>query len=163
MNAFKRPISVLVVIYTYRARELTILMLERRISDPNNLGKMNTQLTHSGDWQSVTGSLEANELPLQTAMREVAEETGIIADEARFLDWQTINTFEIFEKWRHRYAPGVIHNREHVFSLEVGETQAIQISPQEHSQFRWLPWKTAAEKCFSWSNQEAILRLARRA
>ena len=139
---YKRPVSVLVVIHT---ADLAVLLLERA--------------THPGYWQSVTGSQEDDESLLETAQREVAEETGIIAPAGDFRDWQICNRFGIFAEWRHRYAPGVTHNLEHVFSLPVSRTAPIRISPDEHLAWCWLPWQEAAEKCFSWTNREAILRL----
>ena len=93
MPGFKRPVSVLVVIYT---AALDVLLLERA--------------GHPGYWQSVTGSQEDGESLIETARREVAEETGIVAPQSQFEDWGTTNTFEIFTEWRHRYAPGVTHN-----------------------------------------------------
>ena len=102
MSQFKRPVSVLVVIHT---PDRQVLLLERA--------------AHPGYWQSVTGSQEGEESPIETATREVKEETGISASKDSLIDWQLINEFEIFTEWRHRYAPGVTHNTEHVFSLEV--------------------------------------------
>ncbi len=142
MTAFKRPVSVLVVIHT---PSLQILLLERA--------------SHPGFWQSVTGSQEDGETLSQTAQREVAEETGIIASLEDFTDWQSTNAFEIYPLWRHRYAPGVTHNIEHVFSLCVPEGQPVRLAPDEHTDQCWLPWPAAAEKCFSWTNRDAILRL----
>jgi hypothetical protein len=92
----------------------------------------------------------------------VAEETGIVAPADDFADWRRTNRFEIFPQWRHRYGPGVTHNTEHVFSLRVPTAGEIAIAAEEHRAYRWLPWWTAADACFSWSNREAILWLARR-
>ena len=145
MTDFKRPVSVLVVIHT---PSLQVLLLERA--------------SLPGFWQSVTGSQEDGESLIETAQREVAEETGIIVGTADIKDWQLINTFEIFPQWRHRYAPGVTHNTEHVFSLEVPEGQPVRIAPDEHTDQCWLPWEKAAAKCFSWSNREAVIQLPER-
>lgn len=142
MTQYKQPLSVLVVIHT---PDRQVLLLERA--------------AHPGYWQSVTGSQEAGESLVDTALREVAEETGIAARPNALRDWQRTNTFEIFPEWRYRYAPGVSHNTEHVFSLEVATAQPIRIAPDEHLDYCWLPWREAAEKCFSWSNREAILML----
>ena len=142
MKEYKRPISVLVIIHT---PDLQVLLLERA--------------AHPGYWQSVTGSQEGEESLIETAAREVKEETGILASQETLKDWLQSNLFEIFAEWRHRYAPGVTHNTEHVFSLEVPDTQAIFIAPAEHSNYQWLPWREAATKCFSWSNRDAILML----
>jgi dihydroneopterin triphosphate diphosphatase len=145
MKQWKRPVSVLVVIHT---PDRQVLLLERA--------------THPGFWQSVTGSQEEGENLIETAAREVREETGIDANQGHFNDWHTTNTFEIFAEWRHRYAPGVSKNTEHVFSLEVAEVQPVTIAPDEHLNYLWLPWRAAAEKCFSWSNRDAILMLPER-
>ena len=142
---YKKPVSVLVVIHT---PALDVLLLERA--------------RHPGFWQSVTGSQEDGEPLPETARREVLEETGIEADAGEFIDWQLTNRYEIFAEWRHRYAPGVMHNTEHVFSLCLPEPRAIKIAADEHLAWRWLPWQEAAAACFSWSNRDAILELPRR-
>jgi dATP pyrophosphohydrolase len=142
---YKKPVSVLVVIHT---AALDVLLLERA--------------RHPGFWQSVTGSQEDDEPLIETARREVLEETGIKAVAADFIDWQVTNRYEIFAEWRYRYAPGVTHNIEHVFSLCLPEPGDVTIAPDEHLAWRWLPWRQAAEACFSWSNRDAILELPRR-
>jgi dATP pyrophosphohydrolase len=143
----KIPISVLVVIHT---ADLQVLLIERT--------------GHPGFWQSVTGSLDAADEPLlATATRELFEETGIVADGERIVlrDWRLSNVYEIYPVWRHRYAQGVTHNTEHVFSVEVPRDIPIMLSPREHTAHVWLPHLAAADKCFSASNAEAILQLPR--
>lgn len=146
-KVWKRPVSVLVLIHT---PDLQFLLLER-VANP-------------GYWQSVTGSQEADEPLLHTARREVQEETGMDCqmNPATLIlrDWHYSTTYEIFTEWRHRYAPGVTHNTEHWFSLQVPAVQAVQLAPREHRDYCWLPAVAAAERCFSDSNREAILRLA---
>lgn len=133
---------MLVVIHT---PDLEVLLLERA--------------KHPGFWQSVTGSQENDETLIETALREVSEETGMEAGAHQILSWRISNQFEIFAEWRHRYAPGVTHNVEHVFSLEVAAGTPVRIAPDEHVACRWLPWREAATACFSWSNRDAILML----
>lgn len=145
MTQPKQPVSVLVVIHT---PNLDVLLLERA--------------AHPGYWQSVTGSREGNETLIATACREVAEETGITLPASQFSDWSLTNTYEIFPEWRHRYAPGISQNVEHVFSLSLAERLDITTSPQEHRAWQWQPWRQAAERCFSWSNRDAILMLPHR-
>ena len=142
MKSYTQPISVLVVIHT---PALDVLLLERA--------------ANPGFWQSVTGSREGEESMLQTACREVAEETGLDTLRYPLRDWQQTNRYEIFTQWRGRYAPGVTHNIEHVFSLELPEPLPVRIAPDEHSNWRWLSWRAAAEACFSWSNRDAIVAL----
>jgi dATP pyrophosphohydrolase len=142
---FKTPISVLVVVYTPK---LEVLMLERA--------------DRPGFWQSVTGSQDAGESLAETAAREVAEETGIDVSKYGLTDWATQNQYEIYLHWRHRYAPGVTHNTEHVFGLEVPGEVPVTLAPREHLAYAWLPWQEAAERAFSWTNANAIKMLPER-
>ena len=144
---YKIPVSTLVVVHT---PDLRVLLLERA--------------DYPQQWQSVTGSQEQGETLEETAVRELREETGL--DAAAFggvVDWERQNVFEIFSRWRHRYAPGITHNTEHVFALEVPSAVPIKLNPEEHVRYAWLPWQDAAQKCFSWSNRAAIEELPRRA
>ena len=116
-----------------------------------------------GYWQSVTGSQEPGETLLETATRELAEETGIDANAyGGFADWKVSNVYEIYPRWRHRYAPGTTHNTEHVFALQVPTPVSVTLDPREHRAYVWLPWEDAAAKCFSWSNRDAIRMLPER-
>jgi dATP pyrophosphohydrolase len=141
----KIPVSVLVIIHT---PDLQVLLLERA--------------DHPGYWQSVTGSQDPDETLWQTAVREVAEETGLVADHYALTDWHTQTRYEIYEEWRWRYPPEVTHNTEHVFGLLVPEPIPVSVAAREHLAFAWLPWREAAEKVFSPSNAEAIRTLAGR-
>jgi dATP pyrophosphohydrolase len=144
-SGYKQPVSVLVVIYT---ATLDVLLLERS--------------AHPGFWQSVTGSREGRETLIDTARREVLEETGIDTASGQLVEWQMANSFEIFTEWRHRYAPGITHNIEHVFSLQLTDRPNIVTAPDEHRDWQWLPWQEAAERCFSWTNRDAILMLSKK-
>lgn len=140
---YKIPLSVLVVIHT---RALDVLLLERA--------------DHPGFWQSVTGSVDhAGESLSETAVREVMEETGIDARLHRLTDWRSQNAYDIYPQWLWRYAPGVTRNVEHVFGLEVEAPVPVTLAPREHVAHCWLPFRDAAEKCFSPSNAAAILSL----
>lgn len=141
----KQPVSVLVVIHT---ADLQVLVMERAGG--------------AGMWQSVTGSREGEEALIDTAVREVAEETGIAITADALTDWQLSNRFPILARWRSRYAPGVTHNTEHVFSLQVADETPVRLAPDEHTDYRWLPWADAAARVFSWTNRDAIRLLARR-
>jgi dATP pyrophosphohydrolase len=135
----KIPVSVLVVVHT---PELDVLLLERA--------------DHAGYWQSVTGSQHPGETLEQTARRELMEETGLDASRYDLVDWERQNRYEIYLHWRHRYAPGVTHNTEHVFSLQVPQRVTVTLAPREHTAYAWFPSTEAAERVFSWSNAQAI-------
>jgi len=146
----KIPESVLVVIHDPAWR---VLLIERA--------------ANPGFWQSVTGSKDfIGEDPRATAVREVAEETGIVVGSPAvppecLCDWGMRNVYEIYPVWRHRYAPGVTHNTEFVFGLRVPQGTPVTLAPREHTRYEWLPWREAADRCFSPSNAEAILQLPR--
>ena len=149
-RAFKIPQSVLVVIHTHA---LDVLLIQRADADDF--------------WQSVTGSKEDAAEPYdRTAAREVLEETGIdcrpgTALAGHLRDWRIENVYEIYPRWQHRYASGVTRNTEHLFGLRVAPGVPVQLNPREHIAYQWLPWRAAADACFSPSNAEAILMLPR--
>jgi len=145
--AYKQPVSVLVIVHT---ANLHVLLLERA--------------DFPDFWQSVTGSRDEDESLAETARRELLEETGIEADMyGGPVDWHLSQQYEIFPQWRHRYPPGTTTNTEHVFSVDVGVPIPIRLSTREHVRHVWLPWRAAADRCFSWSNRDAILALPERA
>ena len=145
MKPFKIPISALVLIHT---ADLQVLIMER--ADKPSY------------WQSVTGSIEANETPRDAAIREVFEETGLDAQAYDFQDWQVSNIYEIYPHWRHRYAPGVTENREHLFGLLLPTTLPVTLAPDEHTRYEWVNWREAAKRVFSWTNVDALKRLGER-
>ena len=137
---YKRPESVLVVIYCQQSER--VLMLQR-----------NDDLTF---WQSVTGSLEMDEIPEQTSLREVKEETGIDISQERLqlIDANFSVEFEIFPQFRHRYAAQVTHNLEHWFFLNLPDERVINLT--EHQAYQWLAANEAAQLTKSWNNRQAI-------
>ena len=139
-KVYKRPVSVLVVIYAQDSKR--VLMLQRR-DDPEF-------------WQSVTGSVEEAETASQAAMREVKEEVAIdvAVEQLTLIDCQRTVEFEIFSHLRHRYAPGVLRNTESWFCLALPHERQIVFS--EHLAYQWLDAPAAAALTKSWSNRQAI-------
>ncbi len=137
---YKRPESVLVVIYTAGGE---VLVMERR--------------QPAGYWQSVTGSLEPGEPATAAAVREVAEETGLDVTD-RLIDGGYHNRFDIIPAWRERYAPDVGSNTEYVFRVVYTDRPAISINRKEHSRYEWLPAAAALQRVSSRTNREAISR-----
>ena len=135
------PESALIVIYDTAGQ---VLVLQRN-DDPLF-------------WQSVTGTREPDELPHQTALREVLEETGIdiTAKGYQLIDCQQRNQYPIRDCWRHRYPPDTSINTEYVFALQVAYKQAITLT--EHSDYLWLSKSQAIEKVWSDTNKDAIRR-----
>jgi len=139
----KRPESVLVVLHVAGS---AFLLLRRAGAD--------------GFWQSVTGSLEDDETPHQAALREVREETGIELAPGALLDHRLSNRFVIPPRWRGRYAAGVTHNAEHLFSAALAHAAEIRCDPGEHEQGRWVELEQALQLAWSWTNRDGIRLVA---
>ncbi|MFT4942117.1 MAG: dATP pyrophosphohydrolase [Paraglaciecola sp.] len=137
---YRIPQSALTVVYN-RAGQVLVM---QRNDDPEF-------------WQSVTGTLELGEKPIETALREVLEETSIDITRSAYqlIDCQKINTYDIRDRWKHRYPPGTPYNTEHVFAVEVANDQGISLT--EHSAYLWLDKTSAIKKVWSDTNREAIL------
>lgn len=138
---FKRPESILVVIFTSAGE---VLLMER--TKPK------------GFWQSVTGSLRWGEGPREAAARELYEETGLRAG-GELRDLRHRERFPIVPPWRARYAPNARFNTEHWFALQLPSRRLIRLNPKEHGRYRWLSADTAARMASSWTNRAAIRRL----
>ena len=134
--AFKRPVSVLVVVHCAGR----VLLLERR--------------SPRGFWQSVTGSLEDNESPEAAAIRELDEETSLSAD--GLADLRLVQRFPILPEWSRRFEPGVSENVEHAFALELADPVEPLLRREEHLAFLWLPVPDALALASSWTNRNAI-------
>lgn len=137
----KRPESILVVIATTAGE---VLMLRRTLP--------------ADFWQSVTGSLRWGESRRQAALREVREETGIQAGNA-LIDLCHSVKFPIKPAWRARYAPSMRYNNEHWYALWLPSRRLLRLNPQEHGEYRWLPYWEALQLTSSWTNADAIRML----
>ncbi len=138
-KSYRIPESVLVVVFT---RECQVLLLLR--SAPG------------GFWQSVTGSRQAGESLVETAIREVREETSLPVE--NILDCRMRNRYFIDPAFRHRYAPDVHENLEYVFRLELEKPLEILLNPEEHCKYGWFEKRKSMNLCGSPSNMRMIDR-----
>ena len=143
-SSFRRPVSVLVVVFS---DDDMALLLKR--PEPFDF------------WQSVTGSLQQGERHEEAAQRELAEETGL-TDEG-LLEYSGVSRqFAIDPRWRDRFAPGVVENVEFEWHYRVPEPVDIRLDGVEHSACEWMPLGRAAETAWSWTNKAALWNLAKR-
>ena len=139
--AYRRPESVLIVIYTDGGE---FLLLERR--------------RPPGFWQSVTGSLEWGELADSAARREVAEETGITQGVLVNLQWTQV--YDILPAFGKVYAPGITRNLEHAFSLRLTQRVPVTLSDSEHVRCQWASGADAVATVSSSTNRTVIESLS---
>ncbi|TQF67585.1 dihydroneopterin triphosphate diphosphatase [Pseudoalteromonas luteoviolacea] len=145
MTMLRQPASVLVVIYNENKE---FLLLQRK--------------DDSDFWQSVTGGIDHGELSLDTAYRELKEETGIDAKalNLKIKQHNTQNQYEIRPQWRHRYIKGALINTEYVFSICIPNSTPVTLCDEEHTDFIWLSKEDAAKKVWSQSNRKEILAIS---
>jgi len=102
---------------------------------------------HDGIWQPVTGKAEKGEKILETAKREVKEETGL-KDFVRIID------LEYSFKFKNKHG----EFEEYAFGFEVSpQVEEISIS-YEHQNYSWVNSETANELLF-WDSNKEILKL----
>jgi len=142
MVQYRRPESVLVLIYTSHHE---VLLLKR--------------VHPFSYWQSVTGSMQEKEIKELAASRELKEETGLTND-GDMIDCRLSRSFEIDPRWQHRYHPKDRINIEHEFHYLLKDRCEVKLNPREHGQFKWLSIDLAIQKTWSWTNKEALERLA---
>ena len=137
---YKNNQSVLVVIYAKSTNR--VLMLQRQ--------------DDSTFWQSVTGTLEANETPRTTVIREVGEEVALKIEESStaLFDCKESIEFEIFPHFRYKYAPNVTQCHEHWFLLAI--EQEFEPILSEHLAYQWVSPEQAIQMTKSSNNAEAI-------
>jgi dihydroneopterin triphosphate diphosphatase len=140
LELFRRPESVLIVIYTAGGE---FLLLER--------------VRPAGFWQSVTGSLEWGEMAGDAARREVIEETGITQGLLRNMQWTQV--YEVLPAFGKKYAPGITRNLEHAFALKLLDRVPVTLSPTEHVQYRWASAVDALDTVSSSTNRTIIEQL----
>jgi dATP pyrophosphohydrolase len=140
LQPFRRPESILIVIYTAGGE---FLLMERR--------------RPPGFWQSVTGSLEWGETADAAARRELAEETGIT--QGRLVNLQWTQVYEILPSFGKKFAPGITRNLEHAFALKLPARVPVSLSDHEHVRCRWLSAADAIATASSSSNRAVIQQL----
>ena len=110
-------------------------------------------------WQFVSGGGEDDETPEAAAIREVAEEAGIIERPLWALDSMTMIPGCWFHDWA-SWPADVLLIPEHAFAVDVGETEIV--ASGEHLAFEWLGLQPAMERLRFDSNKNALWELHER-
>jgi lipoyl(octanoyl) transferase len=110
-------------------------------------------------WQPITGSIEEGELPLETARRELIEETGNVG-EPRNLDLH--QSFLIDSQFLAATHPQPIIASETGFAIAMSSHSPIRIDTAEHDNYGWFTFAEAYEKIRWTDDREALEQLESR-
>ena len=103
--------------------------------------KRSPQKMYGGIWQCITGKIESDEKPIETAIRELNEETGLSPINKWTVD--QVNHFYEAEFDRMNLIP--------IFGVEV-DSLKVKLS-DEHSDYKWCELEEAV-KLFMWTQQK---------
>ncbi len=94
-----------------------------------------------GSWETVHGTIEPGETPVQASMRELREETGLVPDK-----FYNLSRTEAF--YQHRTDEVALIP---VFAAFVARDATVKLSA-EHDRAEWLSARDAAER-FAWPRE----------
>ncbi|MFW6196710.1 MAG: bis(5'-nucleosyl)-tetraphosphatase [Thermoplasmatota archaeon] len=107
----------------------------------------------AGHWDFPKGHVEENETAIQTALRELEEETSIEEDDVELKD-DFKETIDYFYKKR-----GDLAHKKVIYLLGKSDTEDVEIS-NEHQDYIWLPYEKALKK-LTFRNAKNLLEKAK--
>jgi len=136
----------------------TIRLVKVMVHDDHRVLLLHRKPERGNFWQPITGSIEDGETPIETARREIVEETGHPGEPDPLGLEQSFMIESQYLAARH---PGPIIASEIGFVAELPSTATIHIDTDEHDDFGWFTFGQAYET-IRWSDdREALERLER--
>jgi len=137
-------------------REESIRLVKVLVHDDDRVLLLHRKPERGNFWQPITGSIEIGEAPLQTARREVIEETGQRA-EPEAMDLQ--QSFMIESAYLASRYPSPIIASEIGFVARLDARLPIRMDPDEHDAYGWFPFADAYERIRWTDDREALERV----
>ena len=137
-------------------RPETIKLVKVMIHDGSRVLLLHRRPERGNFWQPITGSIEAGETPIQTAHREIIEETGHPGEPE---DMQLRQSFMIESQYLESKFAVPIIAREIGFAAKLSADMAIRMDAEEHDDFGWFTFAQAYEKIRWTDDREALERL----
>jgi lipoyl(octanoyl) transferase len=137
----------------------TIRLVKVMIHDDHRVLLLHRKPERGNFWQPVTGSIEEGETPIETARREIAEETGHRGEPDPL---ELEQSFMIESQYLAARHPAPIIASEIGFVAQLPSDAPIRIDADEHDDFGWFTFGEAYER-IRWSDdREALERLEAR-
>ena len=135
----RAPFQILAVPYRFIKGKLCFCVFHRADSDI---------------WQFIAGGGEDNEKPIETALREIKEETGITAEKLTELKSVAFVPAEIVaETMRTHWDKNIFVIPEYSFAFEC---IADPVLSREHSEYKWLTYNDA-RKLLKWDSNKVAM------
>lgn len=110
--------------------------------------------TNGDYWQFIAGGGENNEKPIDTALREIKEETGVTAEKLTELKSVAFVPAEVVaEKMRTHWDKNIFVIPEYSFAFECSADPTLS---REHSEYKWLPYNDA-RKLLKWDSNKVAM------
>ncbi len=144
---------------TIVTRPETIRLVKVMVHDDHRVLLLHRRPERGNFWQPITGSIEDGESPIETARREIAEETGN-RGEPEELDLQ--QSFMIESHYLETLYSTPIIASETGFVARLRSDLPIRIDAEEHDDFGWFTFGEAYERIRWTDDREALERLEER-
>ena len=141
------------------ARPESIRLVKIVIHDDDRVLLLHRRPERGNFWQPITGSIEEGEAPLDTARREIAEETGH-RGEPQPLDLTQSFMIESQYLESKGYVAPIVAS-EVCFHAALDSRLPIRIDPEEHDEWGWFTFSEAYERMRWTDDREALERVER--
>jgi lipoyl(octanoyl) transferase len=134
----------------------TIRLVKVLIHDGDRVLLLHRRPERGNFWQPITGSIEAGEQPLETARREIVEETGNGSEPA---EMDLRQSFMIESHYLAARYPTPIIASEIGFHARLSSHLPIRMDAEEHDEFGWFSFAEAYERIKWTDDREALEKL----